>query len=762
MDYSIISTVVITVFLLALLLGFVFGWFRGFSKSLTRFIMVICVAVISFFTVPAISKTLLTMDISKLNITIGDYTAVTVQDLVSNLLREIPIIEELFEASPTLEAFIELLPQLLINIVLFVLVFFIIKYLSMIIYWIISAIFFSKKKTQGKDKHNFIGAVIGALQGVVVAILLFVPFFGLVETVKPVVSAVSTQTVQTQTALNNATAEEESSIDVVVNEAEQVIEKFEDNWVIKVFSSLGVKKLSVGMYDKLTTVKNNKVEIVLREEVNAIANAYPEIKLMMDNNFDVENKDVVDALEGAINKLYKSELLSNIVNEAVPTVCSRWQQGQDFCGVKKPKFDSSSVNGLFDSLLVQLSTADQAEAIKQDLLSSVQIVRLCNNEGVLTAILHGGDVLEVLKGNTDFVETLFDIALRSQTLKAILPDLINVANDFIYEALDVDGNSIDEIEIDSSDITWETSGEVLGEKDRLVNIFAGLFEIYDDVANVPAGKTAIESLNFGKIGKVFDNIRFSQIFSYKKTETSDPVSLQMIKAVLASPSFVGENQAILNNFIGELAKVWPKTDVKIEDTFISLQKSLEVVKNMENKTDFEPDDIEDLLTTLVQDTTLKEVAKTIITDTKTLEQIGLDPTTAGVVSETVGAIVDETFANEESLQTEIEAVKDIYTVANKVLNNEGGSADKATLEPEDAGKVVESLSNSQVILDTIVQDDGEGNYTVSTNFSELDIAGKLDTTTVEQEINKLDSVEDQELIKKLNALFGTSATGKVA
>lgn len=236
----------------------------------------------------------------------------------------------------------------------------------------------------------------------------------------------------------------------------------------------------------------------------------------------------------------------------------------------------------------------------------------------------------------------------------------------------------------------------------------------------------------------------------------------MIKAVLASPSFVGENQDILNNFIGELEKVWGDKDVKIEDTFISLQKSLEVVKNMENKTDFEPDDIEDLLTTLVQDTTLKEVAKTIITDTNTLEQIGLDPTTAGVVSETVGAIIDETFANEESLQTEIEAVKDIYTVANKVLNNEGGSADKATLEPEDAGKVVESLSNSQVILDTIVTDDGEGNYTVSENFSELDIAGKLDTTTVEQEINKLDSVEDQELIKKLNALFGTSATGKVA
>ena len=122
--------------------------------------------------VPAetIRKQQLIMNISKMNIVIGDVQVMTLGDLITDVLRQVPYVEDIVESSPTLEAFIEVLPQLVFNVVLFVLTFFIFKWFSMIIYWVIAAIFFSKKKTAGKDKQNFIGAVLGGVQGLIILI----------------------------------------------------------------------------------------------------------------------------------------------------------------------------------------------------------------------------------------------------------------------------------------------------------------------------------------------------------------------------------------------------------------------------------------------------------------------------------------------------------------------------------------------------------------------------------------------------------------
>lgn len=778
MNTSMISTGIISVFLALIILGFIFGWIRGFNKSLTRFIMVICMAVIAFFTVPLITNALLNMDISSWNITIGEHTAVTLNELLVNVLRDIPIVEELLEASPTLVAFIEILPQMLVNIVLFVLVFFIFKYLSMIFYWIIAGVFFNKKKMQGKDKHNFIGAVIGGIQGLIVACLLLVPVFGIVSTAKPLAVSYE-QTVQTQQTAFVADgvyhAEPEGTepdsgegpkvdTEFVFDMAKDTVDAFENTWVIKVLSAIGIDDLSVGMFDNLTTIEENGVEIGLRDEVNVVAKAYPDIKFVIDNNFDIENNEVLDALNGAIDKLYSSTLLSGVVEEVVPYASNQWNLGNTFCGIKKPTFEDQGINNLFNAVLIELGKPNQDQAIKNDLQVTIKLVKVCNNAGVLSAVLNDQDVMEVLKQekNENFISDLIGVALESNTLREILPELINVAMDFVYVGLDVDPDSIDKIDVDSSLINWNGTEEApVGEKQRLQTIFSNLFDIFDEISSAPEGSDILENLDFAKLGDTFDNIRFSELFSYQKTPESDPVSLQMMKAILKSSTISGEGGNVLETFMGELSLIWTDENVHLRDTFTSLQKSLNVVKQMQNATEFKPDDIADILETLTEDDTLKEVAKTIITDTETLKNVGLDDKTAGVVSETLGSVIEELGKEETDVQAEIEAVKGLYTVANKVLNNDKTEDPeaKAEITQEDANTVIESLAQSNVLLNTVVKDDGAGNYVASEKVADLGITENLDTNTIEDAINSLDSEEYADQIAKLNALFGTNAVG---
>ena len=235
----------------------------------------------------------------------------------------------------------------------------------------------------------------------------------------------------------------------------------------------------------------------------------------------------------------------------------------------------------------------------------------------------------------------------------------------------------------------------------------------------------------------------------------------MMKAILNSSTISGEGGDVLNTFMGELSLIWRDENVHLRDTFTSLQKSLNVVKQMQNATEFKPDDIADILETLTEDDTLKEVAKTIITDTETLKNVGLDDKTAGIVSDTLGSVIDALGDEETDVQAEIEAVKGLYTVANKVLNNDT-TADpeaKAEITQDDANAVIESLAQSSVLLNTVVKDDGAGNYVASEKVADLGITENLDTNTIEDAINSLDSEEYADQIAKLNALFGTNAVG---
>ena len=125
MSVSSISATIASVTLACLILGFVFGWVRGYQKSLTRFIMVLVVAVIAFFVVPALTNSVLMFNLTKYNVTVGSKTVSNVKELIIEYISQIDKVRELMQSSPTMKEFVTALPAMLVNVVLFTVVFFI-------------------------------------------------------------------------------------------------------------------------------------------------------------------------------------------------------------------------------------------------------------------------------------------------------------------------------------------------------------------------------------------------------------------------------------------------------------------------------------------------------------------------------------------------------------------------------------------------------------------------------------------------------------
>lgn len=747
MNATLVSSIVISLFIILVTLGFICGWFRGLNKSLTRLIMILCVSVIAFFTIPPLTKALLEMNISKMNIVVGDIQVLTVQDLMTDLLRQIPVVEDIIEASPTFEGFIEILPQLLFNVILFVVFFFLYKWFSMVIYWIIAGVFFSKKKMAGKDKHSFIGAVLGGVQGLIVFLVMLIPVYGIVEMLKPVSEAVKKEPVkieQTFTALpeNGEDKKPSTSLTQAVDAVDNYAEEFDSVWINKVFNFVGFKKLAVSMFDKLTTAETKGVKFSVMEEIEVVSDAYPYIKPIINDGLKLEDNDQINDIKTTIDKLYKSKLLSNMVKEIVPEAAHRWSTGAKFCEISKPKLEDEAMNSLLDSLLVSLAVAE-GDSVKNDIDVTLDLLMIANDAQLIKTAIDGDDIMEILKdpANDKLVADIISKALESKTLKDILPKVVNVGMNYVYEALNIDTTNIDDITIESSEVDWTE------ETNTIQAIFTNVIELLNEIeTGAENNKTALESLDFRVLGETFDNIRNSQLFG--------PSSINIVEALLNSNEFVGENSETLQPFITKLKTVWASEDA-LAPTFESLGKALKLAKDMQtNSEDFNAEDLGGVLENLATDEKLKDVVTEVI-KTETLKDLGLDETTAGVVNETITEVLE---LEGDELKTEIKAVEEVFVIANKVLNTDSSQPSEEPLVDSDtAESLVGALANSTTILDSITKEDSA--------VKDLNISEKLDEDSkqnISEQINSLSTdtltgktqEEIDELKKKLNELFG--------
>lgn len=439
MNASAISSVLTCIFLIFLILGFLFGLWRGFSKSLTRLLIVVVIAVVSFFAVPAISKSILSANISSWNIQIGDVVVQSLDQLITDSLTNINQVKDLMEASPTFTEFIQAVPLIIVNLVLFILFFLVAKLVSMIIYWILCAILFPKKKTAGKNKHRFVGAVIGAIQGLLVAVVLFIPVFGLMNVSNTAQIALSQSQTELQQSIEGSTPqtivatsdsdenndENSNTIDNALQTVTNYTKALESNFIYKTLNTVGLINLSNSIFDELTTVEANGKEYKFTIESVEISKMYPYLNLLLESEFNIQDNEFIDKLILLVDKSYNSPLIGDIVTEIIKEAATIWsdtsieRDQRLFLGMATPDLGSQDLNTVFDEQLNVIKNSSK-EDLKTKLVDVLKVAKVANE-----TIKLAEDVKQSLSEiSPENLENIFTAIVENETIKDVIKDVV--------------------------------------------------------------------------------------------------------------------------------------------------------------------------------------------------------------------------------------------------------------------------------------------------------------------------------------------------
>lgn len=437
------------VFFLFIIIGILLGLARGFVPSIIRFVTVIISAIIAYFVTASVVESLLQLDLSTFGWTIGGIEFTNVNTTMISLLQSFPYVSDIISLSPTFRDFVLILPSLVLNLVVFVLLFFIVKAIMWILYKIVSKIFSPKKKKgEIQNKHRLIGALTGAVQGIFCFVLTIIPALGIVNIANNTVEYVNTYNsasnsghaeiaVASFSQLSTQEAEEESVMSFIsTEEISRFLNPIKQNWVVKTLDFLGVGKMADIMFDGLTTFEIKKTETNIRKEISTItALAVRGNRIASGNlaNLSIEDIRVVDEM---VDLTFESPLLKNIVGEAVPNIASEWSSssGSSLIGYTRPNF--GEMEGIADSFLLALSIASPTD-IEKDFKSASKVLMVTNTSGKLNSISAGGDSAFEIFSDKMFIQDIVDAMVQGPSFKRTLPSIFNTGLSFIYPLIDV-------------------------------------------------------------------------------------------------------------------------------------------------------------------------------------------------------------------------------------------------------------------------------------------------------------------------------------
>ena len=600
MDFTVMQ-ITQGVLLFFILVGLLIGIWRGFGKSVIRLFTVLAMAVVCFFSSPPIAKALATTNISGLGINIAGVQVVTISDAVVALLQKIGVINELMIASPTFTSFIEAIPVLVLNVVVFSLFYLLLLAFSHLFSWLIAKFTLKKHKKGEHKRYRLLGGLVGAVQAVLVFAILAVPLFGLADTAEAALKASETSTTssssETVSCVVGSSAEEYSITTAESNDTEKQINEIKDTispildqynktFFVKAFKALGLVSIDTKVYGKLTEATVNHENVKLKDEIVVFAKASTKIDTISKISESSSEEDFEEVKE-VVNILFESKLVSRIGQETINYVAENWldESNPTAFGVEKPNLGSLA-NDLLDAALVELKTAT-TKTLKNDIIQGVSVAQIAAKNDILKSLKSGANSEELLNSlsKEGVVSDIVGTMTNSKTLKAVIPQAIQTAMNSIYETLDI--ASENQVKITNTTLTneeWQT------EKTTLENIFVNFINAYnstkeenwekDGEGHNVKGDTVFDNFDFTALGKVFDSMRHSILLDGRegeKEEVDDRVSFQIVDTLLRSGLMDGIS--VNDEFIDLIKDGWNDPTFEFQTAFDTLHSAVDIMNS---------------------------------------------------------------------------------------------------------------------------------------------------------------------------------------
>ena len=714
-----------------ILIGFLLGFWRSWKKSLIRFSFIIVSFLVAFLLSQKLSELLMKKYVDGFVISIFGLT-LDLESVIGEIAKDL-----LYEGS-ALTNLTTALMNIALRLVAFLIIFVAMFVVTLLIYWIISAIMSTKKRRNsvGDEKEKiwkrFIGAGIGLVSTLVICIVLFSPFFGLMNICD---KFLKDDNKNTASAYNETcfVAGKFYTENKNIGQIESYLQKYDDlrtdykkSFAGVVFTYSGVDFLGETIFSKLSTVNQNGVVVNLTEESVNIVNVYNIYKTnFVESKFDLATEQSVKALEDIYGIAKNSEVMKSIIADIVPNMTTKWSNGEKFLGMELPVNDDSK-----ELVIEILKPFKSKEFVILDRNFNVlfDAIKTANSHKIIESVNNGSAIIDVIDA-PNFVKDEIEAIATTPEFRRALPNVMTTVVKIAYKSSIGDPETKLNQEFTQEDlalIVWSDEAEIT----QTIVTRTFKFIKSEDIIN-----------NLTDIGVVIDSARKSKILS-------NPVKIFVLDYISLKADKLGDSKQII---IDAINNNWNNLDYRFEDLFATIETTVKVAKELSS---MDLIDLKETIRSLLNNDTTEKVKETIELAIKNgaFNSLIGDNEKADVYNDLILNVLentDKTSIDKDLLagQVIVDIINSPKTEQSSVLDNYGNSE---TTKEDKADVMIETLVASDTIMDVLKNEadkvENEQDSQVKEYINNLD---ESDKNLLKSSIDKIQDGEKKATLKKL-------------
>lgn len=472
MDLLLIFNIVFFVFIA---LGFL-GGLKGAKKSGLRLALVLVGSVLAACLAPVISKSLMQIEITV------DGELAPISDIIINAITSVEEIGDLVSSSDAVRQLVQNFPLMIGNLVVFVVLTYVLNFITWIIYLVLASIFLKpktvvdekgKKHKQKEKKYRLFGGLIGAVQGLVVVFVTFLPINGFVGIISDVYYQ-PTEVVAEQTEQNDERTATQKLIDEMLPpEVMDIIHDYDNCLIAKVS---GVFGLDDACFNAISSINVSGNKIALRDELIMITKVYDNVSYLSEIDFSsIEALKQINytKLKNTINLLFDSNILKTVLPDVSNYIFDMFIESED--------------DVEFKELLTALKSdvaGDNVSNLKAEVLNVIDGLEVVVTSGLIDEFTAESVNLnticdKLVKNDYDLINKLSNVVANSKIVNRLSLYGINS----LVELTETELNNITSEPVTFAKVDVSSDQKITGEElSTLIKNIVDIVNVFEDVS----------------------------------------------------------------------------------------------------------------------------------------------------------------------------------------------------------------------------------------------------------------------------------------
>lgn len=275
--------------------------------------------------------------------------------------------------SPSTIELLQQFPLALIAPILFIAIFYLLKFLTLIVHRFIKSLFPANTSLLFRS----LSGLAGALTSLLCLLAVCLPIWGLLgichQTVQTVAEVDIKENESLQSTLATADALDDTILDPAVN-----------NFTVEIFTDGG----NNGLYNSITKLHLHEETILLGEELHLVTDTAADTVALvgsLPDNFRLTdlNEEQIATLHEIATDIDSSALLKNIFSEWISAMARTWKNGESFLGIEDPA-NSTKIKPVIHTLYGFLATTN-SDLLVSDLNLFIDLLDVLIHHNVLSA-----------------------------------------------------------------------------------------------------------------------------------------------------------------------------------------------------------------------------------------------------------------------------------------------------------------------------------------------------------------------------------------